>query len=314
MIQLDFIGMGAALATAVFWALSSIFFSIGGKRVGSVAVNRIRLMFAVVWLMITHTLVMGSVLPVHAGVERWTWFSLSGIVGLAIGDAFLFQAYVLIGPRITTLFMASVPVLSAFMGWIFYHEILNPLEILGIAVTLGGIFLVVLDGHNSDENGPTRRHYIIGLICGMGAATGQAVGMALAKNGLVDQFSPLSGTLIRMVSAMAVIWLIALVTGKARSTLHQVSLDRRALAAIVIGSIVGPFLGVWCSLIATQSEMLGIVSTLMGLTPIFVLPIVYFVFKEKVSRRAVVGTVIALLGVSVLMLSQAGFFNAVFKI
>jgi drug/metabolite transporter (DMT)-like permease len=314
MIHLDYIGMGAALATAVFWALSSICFSIGGKRVGSLVVNRIRLMFAVVWLMITHAIVLGSVMPVHAGSERWMWFSLSGIVGLAIGDAFLFQAYVMIGPRITTLFMASVPVLSAFMGWIFYHEVLTPLEIVGIAVTVGGIFLVVLDGGNSDENGPTRRHYIIGLIFGMGAATGQAVGMALAKNGLMNEFSALSGTLIRMVSAMAVIWLLTLVTGKVRSTLHDVSLDRRALIAIIAGSIVGPFLGVWCSLIATQSEMLGIVSTLMGLTPIFVLPIVYFVFKEKVTKRAVLGTVIALVGVSVLMLAQAGFFNVIFKI
>jgi len=314
MIQLDYVGLGAALATAIFWALSSICFSIGGKRVGSLVVNRIRLLFAVVWLMITHVMVIGSVLPVHAGSERWMWFSLSGIVGLAIGDAFLFQAYVMIGPRITTLFMASVPVLSAFMGWVFYHEVLNPLEIVGIAVTVGGIFLVVLDGGNSDENGPSRRHYIIGLICGMGAATGQAVGMALAKNGLMNQFSPLSGTLIRMVSAMAVIWLLTLVTGKVRSTLHDVSLDRRALIAIIAGSIVGPFLGVWCSLIATQSEMLGIVSTLMGLTPIFVLPIVYFVFKEKVTKRAVLGTVIALVGVSLLMLAQAGFFSAIFKI
>jgi drug/metabolite transporter (DMT)-like permease len=115
-----------------------------------------------------------------------------------------------------------------------------------------------------------------------------------------------------MISAMAAIWLLTLITGQARSTLRAVSLDWRALVAIILGSIVGPFLGVWLSLIATQSEMLGIVSTLMALTPIFVLPIVYFVFKEKVTRRAVLGTVIALVGVSVLMLSQAGFFQAVF--
>ena len=70
----------------------------------------------------------------------------------------------------------------------------------------------------------------------------------------------------------------------------------------------------WCSLIATQSGMFGIVSTLMELTSIFVLPIVYFVFKENVTRRAVVGTVTALLAVSVLMLSQAGFFKAFFNI
>jgi drug/metabolite transporter (DMT)-like permease len=60
--------------------------------------------------------------------------------------------------------------------------------------------------------------------------------------------------------------------------------------------------------------MLEIVSTLMRLTPIFLLPIVYFVFKENVTQRAVVGTVIALVGVSVLMIRQAGFFKLIFNI
>ena len=172
MIQLDYIGMGAALATAFLWALCSIFFSIGGKRVGSLAVNRIRLMFAVVWLLMTHSILMGAPLPTQTSPDRWMWFSLSGIVGLAIGDAFLFQAYVMIGPRITTLFMASVPVLSAFMGWVFYHEVLAPLDMLGIFVTVAGIFLVVMDGSNNGESGGVnRRHYLIGVICGLGGAS-----------------------------------------------------------------------------------------------------------------------------------------------
>lgn len=314
MAQFDFFGMGAALGTAVLWAVSSICFSIGGKRVGSIVVNRIRLLFAVVWLMITHVIVVGTILPLNASPDRWLWFSLSGIVGLAIGDAFLFEAYVLIGPRITTLFMASVPVVSAFIGWIFYHEELQSMEILGILVTVVGIFLVVLDGSGNEENKNKSRHYLAGVLCGLGAAMGQAVGMALAKNGLTDQFSPLSGTLIRMVAAMFALWLLTAFTGKIKATIHEVSLDWKALAAIILGSIVGPFLGVWLSLIATQSEYLGIVATLMALTPVFVLPMVYFIFHEKVTHRAVMGTIIALIGVSVLMLTQAGFFKALFHI
>ena len=311
---INYAGMGAALATAFLWALSSIFFSIAGKRLGSIAVNRIRLMFAVLWLIITHTLLLGTPVPVNASPERWMWFSLSGIVGLAIGDAFLFQAYVLIGPRITTLFMASVPVISSILGWFFYRETLNPLEILGIAVTVGGILLVVMDGNKSEVAANNPRNYTIGLICGMSAAIGQAVGMALAKNGLVDNFPSLSGTLMRMIAAMAVVWVLTLFAGKARVTMREASLDRRALLAIILGSIVGPFLGVWCSLIATQAEVLGIASTLMSLTPIFVLPIVFFVFKEKVTRRAVFGTIVALVGTTILMLTQAGFFSALFHV
>jgi drug/metabolite transporter (DMT)-like permease len=316
MAQFDFVGMAAALATAFLWALSSIFFSTAGKRSGSsMLVNRVRLVFAVLWLVITHMALLGTPLPANASPERWFWFGLSGIVGLAIGDLALFQAYILIGPRITTLFMASVPVISAFIGWIFYAEYLKALEIVGILVTVGGIFLVVLDGNpsNGDQEGAPHQ-YGKGIAFGMGAAICQAIGMALAKKGLVDNFPSLSGTLMRMIAALVVIWIMTIFTREVRSTVSAVSHDRRTLVAIILGSIVGPFLGVWCSLIATQAEVLGIASTLIAMTPIFVLPIMHFVFKEKINRLAVVGTLITLLGASILMLSKAGFFAALLKL
>lgn len=45
----------AALVAAVCWALSSIFFTSTSKAIGALAVNRIRLIFAVVFLLVTHT-------------------------------------------------------------------------------------------------------------------------------------------------------------------------------------------------------------------------------------------------------------------
>jgi drug/metabolite transporter (DMT)-like permease len=307
--QSNYIGIGAALATSVLWAMSSIFFSTAGKRLGSLIVNRIRLMFAVLWLLITHLLVYGTLIPINAGLDRWKWFALSGIIGLAIGDAFLFQAYVLIGPRITTLLMASSPVISTILGLIFFKEIPTLLELLGIAITIGGTFLVILDGkqNGAQASGENHRNYVLGVALGFGAAVCQSVGLALAKNGLTDQFPSLSGTLMRMISAMLVIWVISLIGGSVRSTLRETSQNPKGLLAIIGGSIVGPFLGVWCSLIAAQSELLGIASTLMALTPVFVLPFVHFIFKEKVSRMAVIGTFVALSGTTMLMLASSGF-------
>lgn len=301
--------MAAALATSILWAMSSIFFSIGGKHFGSVIVNRIRLLFAVVWLIISHLIVFGTLIPMNAGLEKWFWFSLSGIVGLAIGDLFLFQGYVLNGPRITTLFMASVPVMSAILGLIFFDENLHLLEAAGITITMGGILMVVLDGHDNKATESNRRKYILGLGCGLGAAVCQAGGMALAKNGLTDGYPSLSGTVIRMIAAFVVIWLATLIRGNVQTTLKEANTHRKGLLAVILGSIVGPFLGVWLSMIAMQSELLGIAATLMSLTPVFVLPFVYFIFKEKVSQKAVLGTVIALVGTALLLLFKAGFFE-----
>ena len=255
----------------------------------------------------------------NASPTRWMWFALSGIVGLAIGDAFLFQGYILVGPRITTLFMASVPVISTIFGMVFFHENLMLSGVGWYFGDAGGNRNCIIGwkeqpGSNGISEKDHNRNYLLGIGCGIGAALGQAIGLALSKNGLTGGFPSLSGTLMRMISAFAVIWLIALFTGKARSSLQETSQQPKGLIAIILGSIVGPFLGVWTSMIATQSEMLGISATLMSLTPVFVLPFVYFIFKERVSKRAIAGTVVALIGISILLTYQSRFFRMIREI
>jgi drug/metabolite transporter (DMT)-like permease len=46
-----------------------------------------------------------------------------------------------------------------------------------------------------------------------------------------------------------------------------------------------------------------VASTLMALPPVIVLPISYFIFREKVGWQAVAGTVLAIAGVAVLFLA-----------
>jgi drug/metabolite transporter (DMT)-like permease len=294
-------GVIAALGTAFFWSLSSLFFTAAGKEVGSLRVNRIRLLFAVTLVMIAHWITEGSLLPVNAGWQRWAWLGLSGIVGLTLGDSFLFQAYVLIGARISTLLMAFAPVMGAVIAWIALGEHLSPLEIAGIVITVAGISIVILDGGNGSGDGKDRKRYLFGILFGLGGALGQAGGLVLAKEGLSGSFPAISGVAIRMLIAMITIWIITLVSGQIPETLKVFKMPK-ALGNIAGGSIVGPFIGVWLSLVAVQLISVGVGSTLMALTPIIVLPISHYVYKEKVSSRAVIGTVVALVGVAVLTL------------
>jgi drug/metabolite transporter (DMT)-like permease len=68
------------------------------------------------------------------------------------------------------------------------------------------------------------------------------------------------------------------------------------------GVIMGPVLGVWLSLVAVQRTSVGIASTLTSLTPIFLIPISYVVFSERITRQAVLGTLIAFAGTVLLFL------------
>jgi drug/metabolite transporter (DMT)-like permease len=292
----------AGLLTSFFWALSSVFFTKGGKQIGSVNVNRIRLVFAVVLVMLAHLVMQGSLIPLNVAPERWLWLGLSGFAGLVLGDSFTFQAYVLVGNRLGTLMTALSPVIGAVIAWIFLGERLSPFQMVGILIAIAGVALVVLKSRNGNGAPHDRRRFALGILCGLGGAIGQATGLVLAKIGLAGNFPAVSGLVIRMLVSLIVIWAAALSLGQIRSTL-EAARNPIALRAIASGAVVGPFIGVWLSLVAVQLTYVGIASTLTSLAPIFVLPIAKWVFKEEVSPWAVVGTVIAIGGVAVIFLA-----------
>ena len=296
----------AALTTSLLWSFTSIQFTLAGRRIGSQVVNRVRLVLAVALLSLAHLLLMGSIWPLDAGLVRWGWLGLSGVVGLIIGDACFFQAFVLIGPRRSMLLMTLTPVISAILAWLWLREALALVEIIAVSITIGGVAWVVSErrGRNGtpfpgDEDART---FAAGMLLGLGGALGQAIGLVLAKQGLAGDFPPLSAALIRMIVAAGVIWTITLLRsprGVTRRALH----DGTARLFILGGAITGPFMGVWASMVAVQHAQVGIASTLMALPPILLIPLTHWIFHEQITLRAVTGTVIALAGAALIFLS-----------
>lgn len=293
-----FIGELAALGTSILWASSSTIFSLTGKAVGGQVVNRMRLLYALILVVCAHWLLLGTPLPFNAEPQRWFWLGLSGLIGLVLGDIALFEAYVLIGARLSTLVMAGSPVLSTILAWLFLGEVLTWSNIAGILLSVGGITLVVLDHHNGTDH-PDRRKFGLGVLLAVIGAIGQAGGLITAKQGLIGNFAPISAVAIRMLVAVLATWLIAVFAGKVGVTL-SVLRNRKANLAIGVGTLAGPFGGIWLSMIAVQAAFVGVASTLMSVTPIILLPVAHYVFKEKVTFWAVLGTLICLAGVAVL--------------
>ncbi len=300
------LGELAALLTAVCYSISSLFFTVAGRKYGALTSNRLRLVFAVILLGITHWVAYGTPVPLYAGLSRWLWLGVSGIVGLAIGDLFLFQAYVTIGPRLGLLFLSLSPALAAVLAWLVLGETLSPGSILGILMTLVGITWVVWESNTNHQStaghsspAPVKLN-LKGISAGVIAATGQALGVVLAKPGLSDNFSPISGNVIRMSTAFLALWLVALFQRQVLSTFQRASRQKSGLPYILGGAIFGPLLGVSLSLFAVQNTNVGIASTLIALPPIFLLPVGHFVYKEHITWQAVAGTVLAILGVALL--------------
>ncbi|MCX7007467.1 MAG: hypothetical protein NTY53_09515, partial [Kiritimatiellaeota bacterium] len=73
---MSYAGEIAALATSACWTASSLSFAFAGARVGSLAVNIIRLSLAFAGFVILGLLLEGEALPFSATPAAWFWLSL----------------------------------------------------------------------------------------------------------------------------------------------------------------------------------------------------------------------------------------------
>ncbi len=301
--MMHFYGEIAALLTAVCWSFNSVVFTWAGKRVGAVTVNALRLWIALPALVLLHWLLFGTPFPFAIEPGRLFYLGISGVIGFVAGDGMLFESFLLIGPRLAMLLALLTPVFSAVLAWALLGEALRPLEIVSILVTIAGIAWVV-----SEEAAPADaltdaqpRKHRLGILLAVGGALGQAVGLMFSRLGLAGGFSAISATHVRVSTAALVLVVLSFFQGKLHSHLARMK-DKIALLEIGSGALTGPVLGVSLSLVAIAHTHIGVASTLMSLTPVILLPVSHFLFKEKITSRAIVGTVIALLGVILLFL------------
>lgn len=293
-------GIFAGLATAVSWAACAIFFTSASRRIGVFSMNNWRVLLGAAVLLAAHAAILGRPWP-DANFNQMMMLAGSGVIGLVIGDSFLFHAYMDIGPRLGLLIFNANPLMTALIAWPLLGEELKVAAWAGMCVTLSGT-LWVLNEENKDAPRARSPNFARGIAFGILAAAGQSIGFIMAKPAMMgpDGLDPLSATLIRVLAATASFWMLAMAGGKIRGVINDLK-DRRAMLHLLGGAIVGPALGIWLSLTALKLIPAGIAATLIATMPVVVLPMVIVAYKEKVSWRAAIGAVIACLGVVILV-------------
>lgn len=293
------IGELTALGTAICWSLSATFFELSGRKVGSLAVNYIRLITGFIFISIFTFLTRGYLLPVDANIKNWIFLSISGLIGFFIGDLFLFQSYLEIGSRVSMLIMATSPPITALLGFIIFGERLSLISLLGMVLTLSGIAVVILS--RGDEEKKVKVTYSIkGLSYAFLGSLGQAVGLIFSKLGM-GSYNAFAATQIRIIAGFIGFSIFILYTNRFEDIIKALK-DKRALLDITIGSIFGPFVGVGLSLLSLQYTSAGISSTITSITPVTIIPLSIIVFKEKIKIKEIMGALITVIGVGILFL------------
>lgn len=307
------IGEIISLVVAVSWTVTAFFADKASHRLGSMTTNVIRLALASVFLSLLLWLTLGYPYPVYADGKAWFYLALSALVGYVFGDYCLFNCYLSIGARFGQLFMTLAPPMAAVAGWILLGESLSWKSWLAMAVTLCGIAISILS--RGEEHKVKLTLPLKGVLLGLGAGLGQGVGLVLSKIGmqcyegavpqeapaLMGTMLPFAATLIRaLIGTAGFLCLMALQKDLPR--LKAAAHDRKGLTYAVILTLFGPVFGVSLSLMAVQYTDAGIASTLMALTPVFIILPYAIVYKQPVRFREIVGLTVSMTGVALFFL------------
>ena len=291
-----YLGELSALLTAFLWSGTSFAFSSAAEKIGSLQLNINRMILASIFLIST-ILIMGY--GIDLSKSQFINLVISGIIGLVIGDSFLFKSYQLIGARISMLLMALSPGMSTFLAFIFLDERITFLGMVGIFITITGIALVVLERNVNSKYKITG----LGIFYGVLGALGQSAGLIFAKMAFTEgHITGFVATFIRVFSSVIIMLPILLLLKKYKNPFRIFGSNKSAFGKTLLGTILGPFLGITFSLIAVENTKVGIAATLMSTMPIIMLPMVKYIYKEKLSWRAITGAVIAVAGVALIFL------------
>ncbi len=297
----NYIGELSALTAAFLWAISSVVYSLLGQRIPPLQLNFLKGIIAIAFLLIT--LLFQGITIDNFQTFSVVLLSISGIIGIGLGDTAYFLALNNLGARRTLLLETLTPPLSALLAWILIGETLNTIAWCGILLTLLGIAWVISERSSLQIN--NNLLILKGVMWGILAAVTQAGGSVLSRVALLNSdISPLESSLIRLVAGTGIAFLLAAIPWNKKSSSQPINfLSFRIMGTITLAAFGSTYLGIWLQQTSLKFAPTGIAQTLLATSPIFVIPIA-LIMKEKVSLRSILGVLIAIAGISLLFVGE----------
>lgn len=295
------LGIVAGLSSAVLWAFASARFKPLLRVYGPFAVNLFKASLGCLLFWITTTILSLGDADVFAGCgahEAWI-LALSGAIGLAAGDYCYFVAIDRVGVRQATLLHGTAPLWLLIFSFIGPGDGLGTLQIVGILLVVGGVLDVTR--RRVDAGSAPAARVRSGTVFGLLAAVGQAVGILVAKPPTDACENPILISAVRLSGAVAGLVVIAGLLGQLPAFVRLIREregGRRAIEPVFLGT----FCGVLCMTVAIDSAHEAVAGAVLSLTPVFAVPVSYWLFKEPVRWQTLIGTCIATAGVALISL------------
>lgn len=290
----QFLGYLFALSSSFLWAFVAILYKNIGHKVSPIGMNIGKSLVAV--------LCIGTLLFIKGfeSMENKTLFFLiiSGVLGISLGDTFFFMALYRLRPSIAILMTTLIPAITVLFAVLFLNEHPSVKSWIGIVLTVIGITIVLSKKKSEFE---AKKTYLSGIIYGLLASICCSASVIFSKFALIS-ISALGALFIRHLSGLILLIIWGIASSNMKLWFKPLLTDTSLTSKLFFASFLGAFLGTWFCLLGLKFATASVATVLNSTSPLFIIPLSYIMLKEKVSNNCIIGSIVAVTGVSIILM------------
>lgn len=288
-----FWGILSALLSACSWAFGTITFERIGKDVPFVGITFLKGVFSIV-LMIVLILFTGGLYNI--GWWEFSFLSLSGIIGIAIGDSLFFKSLQDLGAKVQVIFFLLGQVLTMVLSLLFLGEVLTVEQYIGASILLGG---VVVTTWGTQSNHPNKSR---GIVLGMLSMLCFSISAIMVKDAIAD-VPVITATFYRMLFGMIFTLGYGVASKNFKNWITPLR-DRKLCGLFILNVVVITYGGFLLSMAAIKFISVSLASVLSATEPLFVLLLAFIINRDRATKRELIGAVITLIGLFLIINSE----------
>ena len=293
------IGYVLAISAAAIWSVVALSATRIVRYFGSYNYNLLRLVGIIV---IFSPYVFLKWEPLYFENSIFLAIFLSSVIGIIIGDTFLFICLKRLGPRRQALLFSMQIPFTIVLAEIFLQSLLSLTELIGCALIFSGILIAIQFNRSipNDDLENIQGNKYTGLLAGVGLALCQSIGIILMKPAL-GSTDPIIVSYLRIIIA-AVIMFGSLFFIKNNQLWEKMKDYKKTIFSIFLG-FMGMGIGMTMLIYALKFGNPGVISTLSSTMPIIIIPILWIVTKNYAGHLAVIGAGLTCLGAGIIFLA-----------
>ena len=284
-----------SFGSALFAGITSILAKCGIRKTDSTVATAIRTVVVLTfsWLMV---FIVGSQSGIgEISSKTWLFLILSG---LATGASWLcyFKALQLGNINKVVPIDKSSVILTVLLAFIFLKEQISVPKAIGVVMIGVGTFLMI---EKKDVSGEDKKEGKSWIFYAIGSAVFAALTSILGKVGISGVESNL-GTAIRTGVVLVMAWIMVFVTKK-QNTIKEIP-KRELLFIALSGLATGAS---WlCYYKALHDGLASVVVPIDKLSIVVTVIFSYFVFHERLSKKATIGLITVVCGTLVMLIPK----------